>query len=395
MRKTVLTILALLIFICTPLLSQTNDCEQAYVKAMTAQTNDEKARLLKEWLRTCAGKGNQYEKYAYSELCLIPYSGKTIKDAIDYGEKAIQIGGHDDFTKCRVLSVLAGVYIQTGQNLGKAKNYALQVIQIGEKNRTEETSPEDSATWGKLIGAAYYAHAQALEKERDPRGALESYIKSYEHLKNPQIANDLKKIGKHLYDFKFYKEAERAFKITAQAIQDYPSIYFYAASLHRNGKKEEALKQYKLAYSKQKSGDAAYNIGILLAKNAEKDTSVVDEAIRYLLEASMLSPSKSKQAMQTAEHLYFNIKDSQYNAKVKELQNKTLELQEITENYNKRFGDKEDDELSEADKRIADVMLKDIDELQESIKKIQEDQKNSLEKFNQLIADAKRRLGAR
>ncbi len=395
MRKKALTILLFLAVICIPLLSQTSEADQAYINAMTAQNPTEKARLLKDWLTTYAGKGNQYEKYTYSELCLIPYENKTVKETIDYGEKAIQVGGHDDFTTSRVLSVLSGLYVQTGQNLDKAKKYALQVIQLGEKNITPEVSIESAATWNMLIGVAYFNHAQALEKEKDPRGALDSYINSYNLLKDIQIAHALKKIGKTLYDFKFYKEAERAFRIAAEAVKDYPSLYFYAATLHRNGKREEALTYYKLAYSKQKSGDAAYNIGIILAAKAEKDASVVDEAIKYLLEASLLSPSNSKKSMQLAEHLYFNFKDLEYNRKVKELQQKTKELEELSADYNRRFGDKEDEQLSETDRRIANVMIKDIEELQQAIKKIQEDQQKALEKFSRLVEDAKQRLSKR
>ena len=92
MRKTVLIILALLIFICTPLLSQTNDCEQAYVKAMTAQTNDEKARLkvlLNYWIEHNKEHSQEFREWAdrAKELGAVEASEKILQATMEM-EKA-------------------------------------------------------------------------------------------------------------------------------------------------------------------------------------------------------------------------------------------------------------------------------------------------------------------
>ncbi len=396
MRKIALTTFILILFTSITLFAQTGDANQDYIKAMSTQDPTQKAKLLKQWLKTNQGKGNQYEKYAYAELCVFPYPGKTAEELVEYGEKALTFGGLDDFTHCRVLMNIASIYSQRGQNLEKAKSYSQQVIQLAKTNRDKEGSGATPAQWDQFMGAAYYTHGTALDKGRDPRGALESYINSYNILKDPQIATALKKIGKNLYDYKFYKDAEKAFKITATAIKDYPSIYLYAKTLHRNGKKDDAIRYYKQAYSQQKTGDVAFNIGIILAGKAERDPSVSPEAIEYLLDASFLSPPNSQKAMQLAESLFFTYnKDLKYNETVREIQKKTKELDDLTNDYNKRFGNKEDEELSDTDKRMMRILEQDIEALQKDVDGLLLKQKAALNEFNKLIEQAKRRLGVR
>jgi len=386
MRKTTLTTLILIVFIYATLGAQTSESDQAYIKAMSTTNPTEKAHLLKEWLKANAGKGNQYEKYAYAELCVFPYPGKTPEE--------LTLGGLDDFTQSRVMITIATIYSQRGQNLEKAKAYSQQVIQTAKSNKDKDSAGASAAQWNHFMGIAYYTHGIALEKGRDPRGALESFINSYNILKDPQIANDLKRVGKNLYDFKFYKDAEKAFAITATALKDYPSVYLYAKTLHRNGKKDDALKYYKQAYSMQKSGDVSFNIGIILAANAEKNPSDAPEAINYLLEASFLSPSNSQKAMQLAESLYFNHnKELRYNEIVKEIQKLTKDLEDLTTDYNKRFGEKKEEDLSDTDKRMMRIMEDDIAALQESVEELVVKQQAALDKFKKLIDDTKKKLG--
>lgn len=396
MRKKVLTTLTLILFVFVTLHAQTEETNQEYIKAMSTQDPSQKAKLLKEWLKNNSGKGNQYENYAYAELCVLPYPGKTAEEMIEYGEKALSLGGLDDFTQCRVLMSTASILSQRGQNLEKAKSYSQRVIQLAKSNKDKEGSGATPEQWNYFIGIGYYTHGMALDKGRDPRGALDSYISSYDILKNPQIVNDLKKVGKTLYDAKFYKEAEKAFKVAATTLKDYPSIFLYAKTLHRNGKKDDALKYYKQAYAQQKTGDVAFNIGIILAGKSEREPGVSPEAIKHLLEASLLSPSNSKKAMQLAESLFFAYnKDLRYNETVREIQKKSKELEELNKDYQQRFGDKEDDELSETDKRMMSIMEKDIDSLQKDVEGLVAKQKAALDKFNKLIDEAKKRLGIR
>ena len=396
MRKTALTTIILILFVFVTLHAQTSDTNQDYITAMSAPDPAQKAKLLKEWLKNNAGKGRQYENYAYAELCMVNYPGKTAEELIEYGEKALALGGLDDFTQCRVLMSTASILSQRGQNLEKAKSYSQKVIQLARTNKDKEGSGATPDQWNYFMGIGYYTHGKALDKGRDPRGALDSYLNSYNILKDPQIVTYLKKVGKTLYDYKFYKDAEKAFQVAATALKDYPSIFLYAKTLHRNGKKDDALRYYKQAYAQQKTGDVAFNVGIILAGKSEREPNVSPEAINYLLEASLLSPSNSKKAMQLAESLFFTYnKDLKYNETVKEILKKNKELEDLTKDYLERFGNKKDDELSDTDKRMMGIMEKDIEAEQKVIEGLVAKQKITLNKFNKLIDEAKRRLGVK
>jgi len=394
MKKTVLTALTLILFLTPFLQAQNTEADEAYIKAMTAQSPAQRAQLLKEYIAKYAGKGTQYENFAYANLSLIAYPGKTDKETIEYGEKALALGGLDDFTKCQVCIVLSAKYSGLGQNLEKAKSYALQVVEIARANKDKESAIESSSQWNKLIGAGYYAHGQACEKAKDLKGAVDSYINSYNILKNASIIANLKKVGKSLYDFKFYADAEKAFKVAYSASKDYDSCAFYANSLFHNNKKEEALTYFKEAYAKEKSGEMAYNIGILLAGNAKTNPAVSAEALRYLLEASFLSPSKSQQAMQLAENLFFtSSKELKWNEMVTKLTEKSKKIEELTKTFNDKFGNKDEEDLTDEQKKEMKTLQASIDAEKKNLEKLQAEQNIAMGKFNKLIEETKQRLG--
>lgn len=393
MRKAILSSLMVVLVLTAYLPAQDNDCNESYIKAMTANSVTERYNLLKSWVANCAGKGTQYENFAYAALATLPVKERSAQETVDYGEKALSLGGLDDSSKYQVLISAASGYIVLEKNLQKAKDYAGQAIQIAQTNMKKGPDAGDPAQWNQLIGAGYYVQGQALEKENNLKGAVTAYISSYNILKNKQIIAPLAKIGQSLYNDKSYADAEKALNLSASVLKDFGSTALYAKCLHRAGKKNEALTQYKLAYSKQRNGEIAYNIGLILAADIQNNGGDTDEAIRYLLEASFLSEANTKQAMSLAEQLYFNYKDKSYNEKVKQLGEKSKELENLTSEFNKKFGEKEEEELSEAEKTEMDSMLKKIEGLQKEIETLQTDQAAALEKFNQLVSQTKQRLG--
>lgn len=393
MKKTALTTLIMILFISSSLPAQI-EANQDYIKAMTTSIASQKVKLLKEYLAKYAGKRTQYENFVYAALCVQNYAGKTARETIEYGEKALALGGLDDLTKCNVLLTVSAIYSQRGQNLEKAKNYASQVIQIAKANKNNNSADATPAQWNKFIGAGYFTHGQALEKSKYLKEAVDSYINSYNILKDAQIANSLKDVGKSLYKFKFYKDAEKAFEIPVSVLKDFISYAFYAKTLYKNKKKEEALKYFKLAYGKQRSGEMAFYIGIILADKTKSNPSVSQEAIRYLLEASFLSAANSKKAMELAESIFFTSKrNTKYNQNVKELQKLSNKLESLTNKFNKKFGEKDEEDLSDAELKEMNNMLKDIEFEEKDIQKIKAEQKIVLENFNKLIEETKQRLG--
>jgi len=393
MTKKLAILLTLTLMILTPLAAQVNPCDESYIKAMTTQSPAQRAQLLKEFIKTCGGKGNQYENFAYANLSLIDYPGKTAKEALDYGEKALALGGLDDLTKCQVLIQVSALYSQAGQNLEKARSYANQVVETARAAKAKEGA-ESATQWNQLIGAGYFALGQAQEKAKDYKGAVDSYVNSYNLLKNPKIMASIKTLGKMLYDAKAYADAEKAFKAAYTATKDFDSTVFYAKSLYRNNKNGESLVYFKEAYAKQKTGEIAYNIGIILAKDAKANPSLASEAIRYLLEASFTYPSQSEQAMKLAENLFFlTNKELKYNETVLEIQQRVKKIEELTDAYNTRFGGKEEEELSDAEKKEMKSMLANIEAEKKALERLQTEQNMAIAKFNKLLDDTKQRLG--
>lgn len=389
MRKPAITTLTLLVFLCSLLPAQ-NANNDTYIKAMTTPDPNQKASLLKDYVTNTPGA--QYENFACAELCTLQYNSKTAADIIKYGEKAIELGGLDAPKQCQVLTFVANTYVSQGQNLPKAINYAAQIVKIAKANKNSDLAP--ATTWNQFIGAGSFLQGQALEKTKNYKKAVDAYIDAYNILKNPQIIQNLKKLGKALYDGKAYKDAEKALKIAATNGKDFASIYLYANALKKNGKTEEALSNYKQAYMKQKSGTIAFNIGIILAKKAEKNASFTDEALKYLLDTSFLSQANSKKAMQMAESLYFlSKKDLKYNEKIQQLQERSKKLENLTNSFNNKFGEKEEEDLTDGEKSEMESMLKQIEAEQEAVKKLEAETQTALQGFQQLLEKAKQRLG--
>lgn len=382
MKRSALTAITLTLLLIFPVFSQENSCDQAYIKAMTTADAGQRVKLLKDYLAQCGGKGSQYENFAYANLCMTPYSGKTAANTIEYGEKAINLGGLDDLMKFQVLVTVAAVYGQQGTNLAKAKNYTQQAIQLGKAQNNNQ-----------LVGAATYVQGKVQHKSNDLKGASNSYISAYNILKNKQIANDLKKVAKGLYDAKAYADAAKAWKVCVGVTNDYACIVYLANSLNRSGQKDEALTYYKQAYAKQKRGGVAYNIGVILASKSNSNNNGSSEAITYLLDASFLSEANSKKAMDLAQRLFFNHEVPGYNEKIRDLSDRSAKLETLTNSFNEKFGEKDEEDLSDAEIAEMEKNLKQIEDEQKAIEKLQAEQQQTLEKFNSLVEKTKTRLG--
>jgi endonuclease III len=115
-----------------------------------------------------------------------------------------------------------------------------------------------------------------------------------------------------------------------------------------------------------------------------------------LLDASFLSASNSKKAMELAESIFFtSAGNTKYNENVKLLQKRSKVLEDLTNKFNKKFGEKDEEDLSDAEKREMDDMLKEIEFEEKDIQEIKAEQKVIVEKFNKLIEETKQRLGIR
>ncbi len=391
MKKTALIAIALVLFAYSPLLAQ-DPANDEYIKAMTTNEMAQRVKLLKEWLNKYGGTGHQYENFANATICTAQYTGKTAADTIQYGEKAMSIGGLDDSTKAQVLATIASVYLQ--QDPSKARNYGNQLIQTSTAAKGKKEQEGQGQLWDRFIGAGHLIQAEAYKKENNPKSALDAYLKCYNILKTKEIATSVAQMGKSLFDKKDYANAEKAFQLAVPALGDFGSITLYAKTLHRAGKKPEALKYYKQSYEKRKTGEVAYNIGILMAPQAQSSAAVAQETIQYLLDASFLSQANSESAMKLAEGLYFHHNPG-YNRKVQAIQARMPDLEALTKEYNDKFGEKDVEDLSTAEKSEMDSLLGLIEIEQKAVEKLQAEQQAELGKFTQMVEQTKQKLGVK
>ena len=366
-----------------------SESDQAYIKAMTANSPAERATLLKDFMSKFGGKGVQYENFANANLCIIGWQGKTEQETITYGEKALALGGLDNVLKCQVLTNLAANFAKLGQ-IDKTKATAAQLIQAATEAKAKE--PE-AANWNAMIGAGHYLTAQALDKAKDIKGALEQYMTSYGILKDAKILAEVKKLAKALYDAKNYADAEKSFRTLAQHNpKDTESQSLIAQCLYKDGKVAEAMALWKDSFAKSKSGDLAYNIGITLAREAKTNPALTNDAIKYLLDAAFLSPAKSKDARALAESLYFS-SDKEWNNRVKLMQESKALIDDWAKTINTKFGDKSEEDLSPDQRREYRKIKESIDKEQKTLDALSAQQKAGVDGFNRLLEGEKSKLG--
>jgi tetratricopeptide (TPR) repeat protein len=369
----------------TGFLSAQNEADEAYIKAMTQSDPCQKVQALKAYIAKYEGKGTQYENFAYVYLAMTPCASKPLAETNQYGEKALTMSGIDDTTKIQLLSTLAQTNINGGQ-ADKAKAYAGQLIALGKANQAK--NPGD-AQWGKIVGAGHYLQGLAAEKAKDMGGAAEAYIASYGILKDPKIMAQIKKLAKTLYDAKQFAEAEKVFRTLYNQSKDPESALILGQTLYKNDKPDEALALFKEAYAKKRTGELAYNIGIILAKKSPQ------EAIDYLLEASFLYPAQSSQALGMAQGIFFgSSSDSKFNDTIKQIQDKTKKIDELTKTFNTKFVDKNEEDLTDAEKAEMKKILADIDVQKKEIAKLQSSSSDMTTKWTKRMEDVKKRLGS-
>ncbi|MDD8025579.1 MAG: hypothetical protein PHI34_03620 [Acidobacteriota bacterium] len=393
MKKAVLTAVVLSVLLGGVAFAQ-SDADQAYIKAMTANSPQEKANLLKAYISAYAGKGGQYDSFAYA-YCFqaMVQSGKIDAEALSYGEKAMTFSGLDDTLKGQTLMQLASVYAKSAQTAEKAKAFANQLIQhaAAAKNKADA----NPAVWNQMTGAAHYVIGQASLAAKDYKGAVDAYFQAYNILKKAEILGEIKKAGKSLYDAKNYAEAEKLYRATYDVLKDGESLSFLSQSLYKQGKSTEALAMFKEGYAKNRTGEMAYNIGLVLAKEAKTNPAATNDAIRFLLDAGILGTKNAKQAQQAveiAQNLFFS-QDKEWNNRVKAIQESNKLTEEWTKTLNTKFGEKSEDDLTSDEKREFRRLNENLEREKKIVSGIQGQQKATMDAFQALVNEAKRRNG--
>ncbi len=393
MKKALLTAVILSVLLGGIAFAQ-SEADLAYTKAMTANTPQEKANLLKAYIANYAGKGGQYDNFAYA-FCFeaMVATGNLGAETLGYGEKALTMPGLDDDLRAKTMVTLASIFARSAATAEKAKTYAGQLIQLATAAKAKEGA--NVASWNQLTGAGHYITGQAALAAKDYKTAVDAYFQAYNILKNAKILAEIKTAGKALYEAKNYAEAEKLYRATYAALKDGESLTFLAQSLYNQGKSAEAMTMFKEAFSKNKTGEMAYNIGVMLAKEAKTNPAVTNDAIHYLLDAAVIGTKNAKQAqqaMEIAQSLFFG-QDKEWNNRVKEIQESNKLIEEWVKTLNTKFGEKAEDELTSDEKREFRRLNENLDREKKIVAGIQAKQKATMDAFQALHNEAKRRNG--
>jgi len=393
MKKTLFVIISIAICLSGYAAGQSNPADEAYIKAMTEKDPAAQARLLKDFLAKFSGKGSQYENFANAHLCILNYPGKTEKEAIEYGEKALALGGLDDATRVQILLIASGLHIKSGQNLDRAKSQAQQVIDLGNANKAKTEEGSNSAQWAAIAGAGYYVLAQAQEKGNDDK-AVDSYIAAYGILKKPEILASVKKMAKTMYDAKNFTGAEKAARAAYNVGKDSTTAVFLGQTLYKAGKTDEALAIFKEAYAQKKTGELAYNIALIIAQNAKGNPAANQQAIDALLEAAFTYPAKSQECLGMAQSLFFtSSSDAKINEVITKIQEKNKQIEALTKSFNTKFADKDEEDLTDAEKAEMNKILADIETVKKEIEKLQSSSAEMTAKWQKRMQDVRTKLG--
>ena len=245
-----------------------------------------------------------------------------------------------------------------------------------------------------LCLAAVGLPGPAAGNERSAELLRAGYEAAYNLVKDNQILNEVKKMGKSFMDAKKYAEAEKVYRFLAGTGKDPDSNRIIADIMIQSGRKSEALQMFKDQYSKKKTGETANTIGILLAQESKTNAAVIPEAVNYLLEASLLlqNQGQAQKARNLAEGLFMS-QDKEWNNRVKAIQESQKLIDEWTKTINTKFGDKSEDELTPDERREFRKINEALEKEEKVVEGIQAQQKATMARLDTLLAQAKQRVG--
>ena len=350
-----------LLLLCSPWLFGFDQTED-YSNALLQKDPVQRIQALEAYL-TKYPAGSEFHKYVYAQLAIDYVDRQNYSKAFEYAKKVENFLGEMDLeeqSKAGLFLVL-GAYYFSQNNSEKALNYAEKVINLSA-NKQEEV-------WKRISASALKIKAAVQTSPLDA--------------------------ATNLYNQKKYLEAEKAFSDLYKSNKsNFEVVVWYAKCLDKNGKTDAALKMFKEAYVLKKDGLVAYNIGIILNRQAKTNRNLIPEAINYFLEASWLLPAKSSEMMNIARSLFFgNYKDQEtaldFNGLIKRLEEMNAGLKALTDEFNKKYVGKTEEEVDEAQMKTD---IQKMEAFKKELAKIQAKIKKAEDEFNKLAEAAKIRV---
>ena len=382
MKRTLFATLALTFALAGLVAAQNAD--EDYLKAMQIADNCQKIQALDSYISKYGGQGTANEHWAYAYYCLTPCASKSSQKAAEYGEKALGMSGIDGQTKLGLLATIPTLYNSAGQT-DKAKAAARKLIDYGK-------ATSDAKLSAQLQAGGYVMIGQFAEKAGDFGAAAENYITAYGILKDPSISKQLNGLAATLYKDQKFAEAEQVFRQFYAADKGPESAALLGQTLYKQDKIDEALAIYKEGYARKKTPGLAKNIAIIVNGQVKNNPAKTDEAINAWIEAAILNPKESKNMLGQAQNMFVG-KDKDLAKSYDQIAEHNRAIEEFTKTYNSKIEGKSEEDLSANDQRLLKTLEANIEAEKAAIARIQASQKGVLDRFNQLVAQTKSRLG--
>ena len=365
-------------------LAAAQSADEEYLAAMQQSDPCKKVQALEAYINKYAGQGTANEHWAYAYYCLEPCPSKNATKAAEHGEKALTMAGIDGQTKLRLLVTIPSLYNGAGQ-ADKARAAAMKLVEYGK-------SVGDAKTSSQLQAAGYVMIGQFAEKAGDYGAAAENYITAYGIFKDASISKLLNGLAATLYKGQRFADAEKVFRQFYAADQGPESAALLGQTLYKQNKIDEALAIYREGYAKRRTASLAQNIAIILNAQVKTDPSKTNEAISANIEAALLNAAQQKNFLGAAQNLFVG-QDKELASSYDKIAEHNKAIEEFTKTYNSKVEGKNEDELSDADKRILKKLEANIEAEKQAIAAIQAGQKGVLDKFNTLVSQVRSRLG--
>jgi len=398
MKKFIYVILITLLMVLPCLAKQTDaDKEVARTQefiAATMKKGAEKISALNAYVKKFPESSSRWTRLAYYNLVVEYFQTKKYAQAAKFGEKTLKMGSLSEGEEGRLLLVVANSYgVKSASifNKDKALEWAKKAVSFAQAKNVKDVLAEAKKLKKQLSGPP------------------------------PKKISPEQKIKMHYADEEF-SAAISYYKGLGAADKNNPEIHkTYANALFKANKLDSALNEFKTLYSKDKKGIFAIRLADIYAKKSRRNKKLIDLAVDYYLEASLLyskegNSSNQKVAYQKAEYQLFekygfNAKIKKYNETLKKsrssVQKNESEIRRLKRELRKhkrrlyREYDAQDLEAPSYERDKTRKLQQKIRALESGVSpqstdagaKLEEERKRIKKELDELKAKAKKRLG--
>ncbi|MDR2292630.1 MAG: tetratricopeptide repeat protein [Prevotellaceae bacterium] len=223
------------------------DLEAAFTAAI-AITDEDAAETVEGIKTNC----KNMIPFSYSAIAGSLASEGKYDEAVEYFNKSLAAAekyGNTEITKESVTDIINSVYSVQATNYAKNGEFANAI-----KTITKTGDEEAIDKINKYIAAAYLKEAQAAQKAKEYKAAIEKSKQVTEY--NPESESAYLILGVSYFQLKQYKDAVAALEKCVALKESAQAYYFLAAAYQQSGNNTKACQNYKKVNDPKLSANA-------------------------------------------------------------------------------------------------------------------------------------------